>query len=162
MQMDTHKKFMKLAVEEARLAAKLGEVPIGAVIVKDGEIVGRGHNTTGIGKDPTAHAEINAIRQAAEALGGWKLPNCDMYVTVEPCCMCAGAIVLARISRLFIGTEDPKGGACVSLYRIVTDERLNHRVELHTGILREECSAIMKDFFAALRTAKLEPPEENE
>ncbi len=159
--MDTHEEYMRLALEEAKLAAGLGEVPVGAVIVKNGEVVGRGHNTTRIGKDPTAHAEMNAVRQAAKALGGWKLPGCDMYVTVEPCSMCAGAIVLARIDRLFIGTEDPKAGACVSLYSIVTDERLNHRVELHTGILKEECGAIMKDFFADLRAAKLEPPEEN-
>ena len=149
--MFTDEELMREALAEAGLARDMGEVPIGAVIVKDGVIVGRGHNSTESSKDPSCHAEMNAIRDAAKNLGGWRLFGCDMYVTVEPCSMCAGAIVLARIERLFIGTEDPKAGACVSLYGITTDERLNHQVELHTGLLRDECSGIMKDFFRRLR-----------
>ncbi|MBQ2041973.1 MAG: tRNA adenosine(34) deaminase TadA [Firmicutes bacterium] len=143
---------MEEALRLARLAAEAGEVPVGAVIVKDGEIIGRGFNSTETDKDPTCHAEIKAIRQAAAALGGWRLSGCSMYVTLEPCSMCAGAIVLARLDALYIGTPDPKSGACVSLSQITTDSRLNHRVELHVGILQEECSAVMKDFFRKLRS----------
>ena len=144
--------FMEEALRLARLAAEAGEIPVGAVIVKDGEIIGRGFNSTETDKDPTCHAEIKAIRQAAAALGGWRLSGCSMYVTLEPCSMCAGAIVLARLDALYIGTPDPKSGACVSLSQITTDSRLNHRVELHVGILQEECSAVMKDFFRKLRS----------
>ena len=144
--------FMEEALRLARLAAEAGEVPVGAVIVKDGEIIGRGFNSTETDKDPTCHAEIKAIRQAVAALGGWRLSGCSMYVTLEPCSMCAGAIVLARLDALYIGTPDPKSGACVSLSQITTDSRLNHRVELHVGILQEECSAVMKDFFRKLRS----------
>ncbi len=144
--------FMEEAMRLARLAAEAGEVPVGAVIVKDGEIIGRGFNSTETDKDPTCHAEMKAIRQAAAALGGWRLSGCSMYVTLEPCSMCAGAIVLARLDALYIGTPDPKSGACVSLSQITTDSRLNHRVELHVGILQEECSAVMKDFFRKLRS----------
>ncbi|MBQ1891234.1 MAG: tRNA adenosine(34) deaminase TadA [Firmicutes bacterium] len=143
---------MEEALRLARLAAEAGEIPVGAVIVKDGEIIGRGFNSTETDKDPTCHAEIKAIRQAAAALGGWRLSGCSMYVTLEPCSMCAGAIVLARLDALYIGTPDPKSGACVSLSQITTDSRLNHRVELHVGILQEECSAVMKDFFRKLRS----------
>jgi tRNA(adenine34) deaminase len=143
--------YMKLALEEAELAARAGDIPVGAVIVKDGRVVGRGRNTTESDRDPTCHAEINAIRAAARELGGWRLFGCDMYVTLEPCSMCAGAIVLARISKLYIAAEDPKSGACISLSNITTDERLNHRVELHAGLLREESSSILKSFFKELR-----------
>ncbi len=149
--MFTDEDLMREALAEARAAGDIGEVPIGAVIVKDGIIVGRGHNTTETDKDPSCHAELNAIRDAAKNLGGWRLFGCDMYVTVEPCSMCAGAIVLSRIERLFIGTEDPKAGACLSLFSITTDERLNHQVELHVGLLKEECSARLKGLFRRLR-----------
>jgi len=142
---------MREALKEARTAYDMGEVPVGAVIVQDGRIVGRGHNTTESSKDPSCHAEMNAIRGAAAALGGWRLPRCSMYVTLEPCSMCSGAIVLARIEELFIGTEDPKTGACVSLYNIVDDERLNHRVKTEVGLLREECGDLMKAFFRERR-----------
>ena len=145
-------RFMEEALKLARMAYEAGEVPVGAVVVKDGEIVGRGFNSTETDKDPTCHAEIKAIRQAAAALGGWRLSGCSMYVTLEPCSMCAGAIVLARLDALYIGTPDPKSGACVSLSQITTDSRLNHRVELHVGILQEECSAVMKDFCRKLRS----------
>ena len=143
--------YMRAALEEARLAAEAGEVPIGAVIVKDGEIIARGRNSQEGDKDPTCHAEMKAIREAARVLGGWRLPGCEMYVTLEPCSMCAGAIVLSRIEKLYIGALDPKSGACVSLNNITTDSRLNHRVELHVGILEEECSGMLKSFFKALR-----------
>ena len=143
--------YMRIALQEAQQALELGEVPIGAVIVRNGEVVGRGHNTTETDKDPTCHAEIAAIRDAAKTLGGWRLVGCSMYVTAEPCSMCAGAIVLARIEKLFIGTPDPKAGACVSLSNITTDPRLNHQVELSVGLLQEECSGILKEFFRRLR-----------
>lgn len=147
---------MKEALAEAKKAAAAGEVPVGAVIVKDGEIVGRGHNETETAKDPTAHAEMIAIRQAAKNLGGWRLTGCIMYVTTEPCSMCAGAIVWSRISRLFIGTMDPKSGACGSVFNIPQESRLNHFVEIETGLMQEECSSLMKSFFKELRKRKLE------
>ena len=142
------------ALEEAKKAGELGEVPIGAVVVKDGAVIGRGHNLTESAKDPTAHAEMIAIRQAASFLGGWRLSGCDMYVTAEPCAMCAGAIVWARIENLYIGTMDPKAGACGSVFNIPQEERLNHRVNIQTGLMQEECSKILKDFFRALRKTK--------
>lgn len=160
--METHEEYMRIAIEEAKIAASLGESPIGAVIVQDGKVVGRGHNTTETAKDPTCHAEMNAIRDAVRNLGGWRLPHCSMYVTLEPCSMCAGAIVLARIEQLYIGTADPKSGACGSLRNIVSDERLNHRVEVHTGVLQEECSGLLKDFFKQLRKKKNKTPEEQQ
>jgi len=144
--------YMQEALKEAKAAAAEGEVPIGAVIVRGGEIIARAHNRTEQAKDPTAHAEILAIREAAARLGGWRLPGCSMYVTVEPCSMCAGAIVWSRIERLYIGAMDPKAGACGSLYNIPCDSRLNHNVEIETGLLGEECSRLMKDFFRKLRT----------
>ena len=142
------------ALKEAQKARDLGEVPIGAVIVRDGCIIGRGHNLTESAKDPTAHAEMQAIRQAAAALGGWRLSGCEMYVTAEPCAMCAGAIVWARLKRLYIGTMDPKAGACGSVFNIPQEERLNHQVEIHTGLMEDECARILKDFFRALRNTK--------
>ena len=144
------------ALSEAEKAAAAGEVPVGAVIVRNGEIIGRGHNTIESSCDPTAHAEITAIRQAASALGGWRLTGCSMYVTVEPCSMCAGAIVWARIEKLFIGTMDPKAGACGSVFNSPQEKKLNHYVEIETGIMQEECSFLMKDFFRRLRKRKSE------
>lgn len=143
--------FMNKALDEAYEAYKLDEVPIGAVIVKDGKIIGRGYNRKEVSLDTTNHAEIMAIKEASKNLKNWRLTDCTMYVTVEPCPMCAGAIVNSRITELVIGTMDPKGGACGSLYNIVEDDRLNHRVEVRRGILEEECSNIMKDFFKKLR-----------
>ncbi|MCQ2546102.1 MAG: tRNA adenosine(34) deaminase TadA [Clostridia bacterium] len=150
------KKYMEEALREARLAAAAGEVPVGAVIVREGQIIARAHNLVETLKDPTAHAEILAIRQAAKALGGWRLIGCQMYVTTEPCSMCAGAIVWARIEKLFIGTMDPKAGACGSVFNIVQEERLNHFVEIETGLMQEECSEEMKTFFRKIRDSKLE------
>jgi len=151
--------FMREALALAREAFDAGEVPVGAVIVKDGVIVGRGRNSTETDRDPTCHAEIAAIRQAAKNLGGWRLSGCSMYVTAEPCSMCAGAIVLARIEKLYIGTPDPKAGACVSLSNITTDSRLNHQVELTVGVLQDECSQILKSFFRGLRNKNKKPED---
>ena len=146
-------KYMKEALAEAGKAFDLGEVPIGAVIVRAGEIIARGHNLTETSKDPTAHAEMIAIRAAAKVLGGWRLSDCEVYVTVEPCSMCAGALVWSRIEKLYIGAPDPKAGACGSLMNIVEDERLNHRLLVERGIDSDECSAMVKDFFRTLRRA---------
>lgn len=148
------KKNMSEALKEAEKAAAAGEIPVGAVIVRDGSIIARAHNMTETMKDPTAHAEILAIREAAKALGGWRLTDCEMFVTVEPCSMCAGAIVWSRIGKLYIGAMDPKAGACGSLMNIPQDERLNHFVEIETGVMEEECSLIMKEFFRKLRSSK--------
>ncbi|MGN0733584.1 MAG: tRNA adenosine(34) deaminase TadA [Emergencia sp.] len=142
---------MKEALIEARKAYELGEVPIGAVVVKDGQVIARGHNLTETSKDPTAHAEMIAIRAAAKTLGGWRLPGCSLYVTVEPCSMCTGAMVWARIENLYIGAMDPKAGACGSVFNIAEEDRLNHRIHVERGILEEECSSIMKEFFRELR-----------
>lgn len=147
---------MQEAIEEAKKAAAMGEVPVGAVIVKSGEIIGRGHNLTETLKDPTAHAEIIAIRQAAANLGGWRLTDCCIFVTTEPCSMCAGAIVWARIQKLYIGTMDPKSGACGSVFNIPQEKKLNHFVEIETGLMQKECSFLMKNFFKQLRKKKAE------
>ena len=145
---------MQEALNEAQKAYALKEVPIGAIIEKDGIIIARGHNLTETMKDPTAHAEMIAIREAAKALGGWRLLGCNMYVTCEPCSMCAGAIVWSRINNLYIGTMDPKSGACGSVFNIVQEQKLNHIVEITTGVMEDECSALMKDFFKELRHLK--------
>jgi tRNA(adenine34) deaminase len=146
--------FMREALREAAAAAAAGEIPVGAIVERDGLVIGRGRNRTETAKDPTAHAEIEAIRQAAAALGGWRLTGCRMYVTTEPCVMCAGALVLSRMDKVYIGTLNAKGGACVSLYGLLGDDRLNHCVEVEAGVLQEECAGVMKDFFARLRTEK--------
>ena len=142
---------MQEALREAEIAFRLGEVPIGAVIEKDGQIIARGHNMTETLKDPTAHAEMTAIREAARVLGGWRLIGCSLYVTVEPCSMCAGAMVWARIENLYIGAMDPKAGACGSVFQIAASQRLNHRMEIETGIMEEECAQLMRQFFRQLR-----------
>jgi len=156
-------KYMEEALQEAKKAAAMGEIPVGAVIVKDGQIIARGHNRTETDRDPTAHAEMIAIRQAAEVLGGWRLPGCSLYVTLEPCSMCAGAIVWSRIERLVIGTMDPKGGACGSVFNIVQEPRLNHHVDIETGCMQEACADLMKGFFRDLRNQKrINKPEEGQ
>ena len=142
---------MEEALREAEKAYNLGEVPVGAVIVKDGEIVARAHNLTETSPDPTAHAEILAIREAAKALGGWRLTGCSMYVTLEPCSMCAGALIWSRMENLYIGTRDPKAGACGSVFNIAESDKLNHRVGVEYGIMEEECAEILKRFFQELR-----------
>jgi tRNA(adenine34) deaminase len=143
--------YMREALKEAQKAMELKEVPIGAVVVHGDKIIARAHNLRETSKDPTAHAEILAIRQASQVLGGWRLFNCDLYVTIEPCPMCAGAIMLSRIKTLIIGAMDKKGGAAGSLLNIPQDERFNHRTEIISGVLEEECSSIMKEFFRELR-----------
>ena len=147
----TDERFMQLALTEARAALEHGDVPIGAVIVRDGVVIGRAHNQRELLKDPTAHAEMIALTQASAALGAWRLTECAMFVTLEPCVMCAGALVLARMGRLVYGATDPKAGACVSLYRIPEDERLNHRIPVVGGVLAGECGELLKEFFRSRR-----------
>jgi tRNA(adenine34) deaminase len=142
---------MMIALDEARKAFDKAETPVGAIIVKDGEVIARGHNLRETLQDPTAHAEILAIRDAARILGRWRLTDCTIYVTLEPCAMCAGAMVLARIQRLVYGASDPKAGAVGSLMNLLSDERLNHRVEVETGILAEECGDLLRGFFSSRR-----------
>jgi len=155
--METHEFFMSKALEQARLAAGVGEVPIGAVVVCDGEIVAAGYNRREIDADPTAHAELIAVRQAAATLGRWRLEGCTVYVTLEPCPMCAGALHAARVERCVYGAVDPKAGALGTLYDIASDARLNHRYEVISGVLADESSALLKEFFAGLRARGREP-----
>ena len=147
-----HEEHMWMALDEARAALAEDEVPVGAVVVslKQG-VIGRAHNQRELLKDPTAHAEMIAITQAAEALGSWRLEDCFLFVTLEPCPMCAGAIVQARIPVVVYGTTDPKAGACHSLYQITNDPRLNHRAQVVSGVLADECARILSDFFLAKR-----------
>jgi len=147
-------RFMRMALREAQAAAAKDEVPVGAVIVKDGRVIGRAHNMRETLNDPTAHAEMIAITQAAEALSAWRLEGAVCYVTVEPCPMCAGALMLARVSRLVYAAADPKAGACGTLYNIVQDERLNHRMELTVGVLADESRLLLQEFFARKRAAQ--------
>ncbi len=148
-----HEHYMQMALEEAQRAGDVDEVPIGAVIVRDGRVIGRGHNQKETLADPTAHAEMLAITAAASALVDWRLTGCTLYVTLEPCPMCAGAIVLARLTRVVYGAEDPKFGGCASLYSITTDPRTNHQVELIPGVCADECGRILSDFFRKQRAA---------
>jgi tRNA(adenine34) deaminase len=155
--METHEFFMELALDEARAAAAEGEVPIGAVVVCDGEVVARGSNRRELDADPTAHAELIAVRRAAAALGRWRLEGCTVYVTLEPCPMCAGALHAARVDRCVYGAVDPKAGALGTLYDIASDERLNHRYDVISGVLADESAALLRGFFAALRAKGREP-----
>lgn len=142
---------MRLALAEARAAEAKGEVPVGAVIVREGRLVAAGHNLTHTSSDPSAHAEMVAIRAAAAALGHWRLLDCTLYVTLEPCAMCSGAIVLARVPRVVFGAPDPKAGMCGSLENLVQDPRLNHRADLLGGVLAAECGDLLRDFFRRKR-----------
>lgn len=151
---------IRAALRDALTSASVDEVPVGCVIVHDGIIIGRGHNQTESLQDATAHAEILAIGAASNALGSWRLSDCTMYVTLEPCAMCAGAIILARLSRLVYGTTDPKAGACGSVLDVIHERRLNHRVDVTAGVLADECGQILREFFAQKRrraTLGLEP-----
>ncbi len=145
------REWMEQALAEARRAESIGEVPIGAVIVRGGRVVGRGCNRREIDADPLGHAEILAIRAAAKEVGGWRLTGCTLYVTLEPCAMCAGALVASRVDRLVFGAADPKAGYCGSLGNLVQDGRLNHRLEVVDGVLAEECGELLRGFFARLR-----------
>lgn len=146
--------FLAACLEEAEKAEAIGDVPVGAVVVYEGRIVGRGHNRREADQDPLAHAELLALREAARTLGRWRLAGTTLYVTLEPCHMCAGALVNARVDRLVYGTADPKAGAVESLSSVCTDERLNHRLSVTAGVRRDECAAQLKAFFRALREAR--------
>ena len=146
-----HEKYMKEALKQAKKAAQLGEVPIGCVIVHDGVIVGRGYNRRNTDKSTLSHAELTAIRRARKKLGDWRLEQCTLYVTLEPCQMCAGAIVQARIPEVIIGCMNPKAGCAGSVYNLLQEPAFNHQVNIFKGILEEECSAALKDFFKGLR-----------
>lgn len=142
---------MREALEEARQAALVGEVPVGAVVVHRGQVIARAHNRREMDEDPTAHAEILVLREAAEVLGSWRLEECTLYVTLEPCFMCAGAVVNSRVARLVFGATDPKAGAVGSLADVPGDARLNHRPEVLGGVQAEACGSILKEFFALRR-----------
>ncbi|MGL4485048.1 MAG: tRNA adenosine(34) deaminase TadA [Anaerovoracaceae bacterium] len=154
MEKEQEKQYMQIALTEAEKAFAKSEVPVGAIIIKDGNIIAKAHNQVETLKDPTAHAEILAIQKAAGILGNQRLAGCEMFVTVEPCAMCAGAIILARIEAIYIGTFDPKTGACGSVNNLLSDQRLNHQVKIHTKLLENECRELIKNFFAELRENK--------
>lgn len=147
----SHERWMELALREAAIAGEEGEVPVGAIVVRDGVIIARDHNRRERLQDPTAHAEILVINQAAAAIGSWRLEDCHLYVTLEPCPMCAGAMVQARIPLVVFGAHDSKAGACGSLYRITEDSRLNHRAQTIGGILAGPCGEILTAFFSKQR-----------
>jgi tRNA(adenine34) deaminase len=146
--------YMRLAIEQGRIAASIGEVPIGAVVVCDGQVVAAGYNRREIDADPSAHAEFRALIEASKRLGRWRLTGCTVYVTLEPCLMCAGLMQLSRVDRCVFGAPDPKGGALGTLYELHSDERLNHRFEATAGVCEQECSALLSQFFAQLRVEK--------
>ncbi|WP_304401844.1 tRNA adenosine(34) deaminase TadA [uncultured Clostridium sp.] len=144
-------KFMREALKEAKKALEIEEVPVGAVIVKDGKIIARAHNTKETKKDATCHAEILAIQKACKKIGAWRLLDCEMYVTLEPCSMCAGALINSRIKKLYIGTDDNKTGACGSVLNLLEDYKFNHKIEIEKYILKNECEDELKKFFKYLR-----------
>ena len=152
--MDMDLTFMRMAFSQAERAAEAGEVPIGAIIIKDYELIGKAHNQVELLKDPTAHAEMISITQAATAVGDWRLDGATLYVTKEPCPMCAGAIVQARIARVVWGATDPQRGGAISLFNILQNDALNHRVEIMTGVMEFECAGILKSFFREQRLKK--------
>src|SRR5918999_2458410 len=149
--------FMRRAIQEAGRALEHDDVPVGAVIVVDGEVIGAGHNERELRQDPTAHAEIIALREAAQHLGTWRILDSVLYVTLEPCAMCAGAIVLGRVGRVVYGTADPKAGAAGSVIDVLAEPRFNHRPKVEGGLLREEGAALLVDFFGARRSTTMRP-----
>lgn len=149
--MKSHQEYMRFAIQEAQQAALLDEVPIGAVVVHDGQVIGWGHNMRERFQDVTYHAEMLAITEACANLHSWRLEDCDLYVTLEPCIMCSGAIINARLKNVYYGAKDPKAGAVDSLYHLLNDTRLNHQVNVESGLLGDECSQMLKDFFRAIR-----------
>jgi tRNA(adenine34) deaminase len=149
---DRDERFMRLALDEALVALEHGDIPVGAVLVRDDEIVARTHNTRELVGEGAAHAEMNALRLGNERLGGWRLDGCELFVTLEPCPMCAGAVVAHRVSRLVFGAWNPQAGAAGSLYNIAEDPRLTHRVDVRRGVLAEECAEPLGDLFGSLRT----------
>ncbi|MBD1372041.1 tRNA adenosine(34) deaminase TadA [Hazenella sp. IB182357] len=146
--------YMDMAIAEARQAEIRGEVPIGAVVVLDGKVIGRGYNLRETDQDPLAHAELIAIKEASEAVGGWRLNDCDLYVTLEPCPMCAGAIVQSRVKRVIYGAKDPKAGCAGTLMNLLNDPRFNHQTEVISGIREEACSQILTQFFRQIRITR--------
>ena len=154
---DLDERYMRMAIDAAQVAEENGDVPIGAVIVYQNQVIGRAYNQREQLKDPTAHAEIVALTQAASFVGSWRLHGCTIYVTLEPCPMCAGALVLGRLDRLVYGCPDPKTGACGSLYDIVRDERLNHRLEVTPGVLADDCATLLQAFFQQRRNNNSRP-----
>lgn len=153
--LNDHEHYMRYAIREAEKAMEMGEVPVGCIIVHEGEIIAKGYNQRETLQDPTAHAEVIAITAAANALGSWRLENTRMYVTLEPCPMCAGAIILGRIPEVYFGAHDPKAGVCGTLMNLLDDERFNHQPAVVTpGVLAEECGAMLTNFFRALRGQK--------
>jgi len=146
-----HSHFMQQAFQQAQLAAQIDEVPVGAVVVHDQQIIGAAHNLSRQLRDPTAHAEMIAITQAAESIGDWRLENCTLYVTLEPCIMCAGAILQGRIPQVVYAASEPKGGGVASMYRLLSDERLNHQCEIIGGVLDTQCGQLLTDFFSRKR-----------
>lgn len=155
--MERDERFMREALTLAQTAAQRGEVPVGAVVVIDNRIVGFGYNRRESTQSPLAHAELIAIESAREQIGFWRLENSELYVTLEPCIMCCGAIVQTRIGRVVFGARDPKGGGAASLYTLLNDPRLNHRCEVAEGVLRDECGAILTDFFKKVRSPVITP-----
>ena len=153
-QRERDEQFMRVALEEAARAAARGEVPVGALVVRDGRVLARAHNLRESAQDPAAHAELIAVRKASARTGSWRLEGCTVYVTLEPCPMCAGLLVNARVPRVVWGAADPKAGAFVTLYRIGDDPRLNHRIDDVGGVLDEECAQALKDFFGAIRAKR--------
>lgn len=147
-------KYMKEAMRQAKKAEDLNEVPIGCVIVYDGKIVGRGYNRRNVDKNTLSHAELNAIRKASKKLGDWRLDDCEMYITLEPCQMCAGAIVQSRIKKIYIACMNPKAGCAGSILNLLDVKQFNHQVEIERGMMEEECSSMLKDFFKRLRKEK--------
>lgn len=153
--------YMRAALEQAHRAAQAGEVPVGAVVVKDGEIVGRGFNAPITRHDPSAHAEMVAMRDAAQRIGNYRLVGCELFVTLEPCVMCVGAMFHARVARVVYGAKEPKTGAAGSVFNLFTEPRLNHHARIEGGVLAEECGRVMSDFFAARRAqqqSEVPPP----
>ena len=157
--MDVDRRFMEEALSRARQAEEVGEVPVGAVVVCDGEIIAEGFNRRETWQDPTAHAELIAVRRASETLGSWRLTECTVYVTLEPCPMCAGMLVNSRVGRVVFGARDPKAGAIRSLFALAEDPRLNHHIEVREGVLADECGAVLTDFFRKIREKKKQKKE---
>ena len=157
MELDAERRWMEEALRQAGQAAESGEVPIGAVIVKEGKVLARAHNQVELLKDATAHAEMIALTSAASALDNWRLEGCDVVVTLEPCAMCSGAMVNSRVARIVYGAPDPVAGACGSVFDVVSDPRLNHRIPVVKGVLAERCGALLKEFFRSRRQKEKSP-----
>ena len=156
-----HERYMEIALEEARIAMEEGEVPVGAIVTHDGRVIARAHNQREQLHDPTAHAEMVAITQAADARQSWRLDDCTLYVTLEPCPMCAGAIILSRIEAVFFGASDPKAGCCGTLMNLLQDTRFNHRTAVFGGLMKEECGNLLSSFFKSVRNKSTGQRDDN-